>query len=99
MTLLRTGSAGLLVMAGAPYLAWLSLNFLDRLPGGLLRLVPVEFGRYTHCSEFLVPTPIRSTTLMLTPFASDTSRREFLRFVSNAHTCTVMRGCCRPPAW
>ena len=59
MTLLRTGSAGLLVMAGAPYLAWLSLNFLDRLPGGLLRLVPVEFGRYTHCSEFVARRAVR----------------------------------------
>ena len=30
-TILRTGSAGLLLMAASPYLAWISLDFLDRL--------------------------------------------------------------------
>ena len=52
-TLLRTGSAGLLVMAGAPYLAWLSLTFLDRLPGAVLRPLPVALGRYTYRSGFV----------------------------------------------
>ena len=52
-TILRTGSAGVLVMTGAPYLAWRSLTFLERLPGGLLRPVPVEFGRYTSRSGFV----------------------------------------------
>ena len=53
-TVLRTSSAGLLVVADAAYLAWLSLTFLERVPGGLLRPLPVAFGRYRYRSEFVV---------------------------------------------
>ena len=52
-TILRTGSTGLLLMIGSPYLAWLSLDFLERLPGAVLRPVPLEFGRYAYCSGFV----------------------------------------------
>ena len=52
-TILRTGSAGLLLMIGSPYLAWLSLDFLERLPGAVLRPVPIEFGRYAYRSGFV----------------------------------------------
>ena len=47
-TVLRAGTAGLLVMADGPYLAWLSLTFLDRLPGGFLQPLPVRFGRFRY---------------------------------------------------
>ena len=47
-TVLRAGTAGLLVMADGPYLAWLSLTFLDRLPGRFLQPLPVRFGRYRY---------------------------------------------------
>ena len=52
-TVLRAGTAGLHVMADGPYLAWLSLTFLDRLPGGFLRPLPVRFGRYRYRSGFV----------------------------------------------
>ena len=47
-TILRTGSAGLLLLAGGPWLARLPIDFLDRLPGLVLRPLPVEFGRYRY---------------------------------------------------
>ena len=52
-TIVRTGTAGLLLMAGRAYLAWLSLTFLERLPGLFLRPLPVEFGRYRYRSGFV----------------------------------------------
>ena len=52
-TVVRTGSAGLLLMASGPYLAWLSLTFLERLPGAFLQPLPVEFGRYRYRSGFV----------------------------------------------
>ncbi len=52
-TVIRTGSAGLLLMATGPYLAWLSLNFLERLPGRILQPVPVQFGRHRYHSGFV----------------------------------------------
>ena len=52
-TVLRAGTAGLLLMAGSPYLAWLSLTFLDRLPGAFLRPLPVRFGRYPYRTGFV----------------------------------------------
>ena len=52
-TVLRAGTAGLHVMADGPYLAWLSLTFLDRLPGGFLQPLPVRFGRYRYRSGFV----------------------------------------------
>ena len=38
VTVLRLGAAGLLALAGGPWLAWLSTELLERLPGGLVRL-------------------------------------------------------------
>ena len=52
-TVIRTGSAGLFLMASGPYLAWLSLTFLERLPGAFLRPLPVELGRYRYRSGFV----------------------------------------------
>ena len=52
-TVIRTGSAGLFLMASGPYLAWLSLAFLERLPGAFLQPLPVEFGRYRYRSGFV----------------------------------------------
>ena len=43
---IRTGSAGLLLMTTGPYLARLTLDFLERLPGAFPQPVPVTFGRY-----------------------------------------------------
>ena len=52
-TVIRTGTAGLFLMPGAPYLARLSLTFLERLPGVLLRPLPVTLGRTTYRSGFV----------------------------------------------
>ena len=52
-TVVRAGTAGLLLMAGGPYLAWLSLTFLERLPGGFLRPLPVALGRYRYRTGFV----------------------------------------------
>ena len=50
---IRTRSAGLLLMTTGPYLAWLALDFLERLPGAFLRPVPVTFGRFRYRSGFV----------------------------------------------
>ena len=50
---MRAGAAGLLLMAGGPYLAWLSLTFLERLPGRFLVPLPLEFGRFRYRSGFV----------------------------------------------
>ena len=52
-TVLRAGTAGLLLMADGPYLTWLSLTFLDRLLGDFVRPMPVRFGRYRYRSGFV----------------------------------------------
>ena len=52
-TVLRAGTAGLLLMADGPYLAWLSLTFLNRLPGGFLQPLPVRFGRFSYGTGFV----------------------------------------------
>ena len=52
-TVVRAGTAGLLLMTGGPYLAWLSLTFLERLPGNFLRPLPVSLGRYRYQSGFV----------------------------------------------
>ena len=52
-TVVRTGSAGLFLMASGPYLAWLSLTFLESLPGAFLQPLPVDFGRYRYRSGFV----------------------------------------------
>ena len=52
-TVVRTGTAGLFLMEKGPYLTWLSLTFLERLPGLCLRPLPVAFGRYCYRSGFV----------------------------------------------
>ena len=52
-TVLRAGTGGLVLMADGPYLAWLSLTFLDPLPGAFLRPLPVQFGRYRYRTGFV----------------------------------------------
>ena len=43
-TIIRTGSGGLFLMGRGPYLSWLSVAFLQRLPGLLLEPLPLELG-------------------------------------------------------
>ena len=50
----QTGSASLCVLGGSPYLASLSFAFLDRLPGQLLRPLPVETGLSRYRSGYVV---------------------------------------------
>ncbi len=52
-TIVRSGSAGLFLIAHGPYLAWLSLTFLERLPGASIRPLPVTLGRYHYRSGFV----------------------------------------------
>ena len=40
-------------MTTGPYLAWLALDFLERLPGVVLRPVPVTFGRFRYRSGII----------------------------------------------
>ena len=40
-------------LAGGPWLAWLSTELLERLPGGLVRPLPVDIGRYRYRSGFV----------------------------------------------
>ncbi len=63
-TVLRSGSAGLFLVAGGPYLARLSLTFLERLPGLAVRPLPVTIGRYDYRSGFVA----RRSTEDLAPF-------------------------------
>ena len=44
-TVLRARAAGLCLMATGSWLAWLPLNFLERLTGPQLRPLPTRFGR------------------------------------------------------
>ena len=44
-TVLRAGAAGLFAMATGPWLAWLPLDYLDRLAAPRLRPLPLAFGR------------------------------------------------------
>ena len=53
VTVLRLDGAGLFAMAGGPWLAWLSTELLNRLPGGLIRPLPVEIGRYRYRTGFV----------------------------------------------
>ena len=41
-------------LAGGPWLAWLSVELLGRLPGGLIRPPPVDIGRFRYRSGFVV---------------------------------------------
>ena len=50
---LRAGSAGLTLLAAGPWLAWLPLDLLDRLPGTPLKALPLDFGRYRYRAGFI----------------------------------------------
>ncbi len=52
-SVVRAGTAGLALMASGPYLAWLPLELLARLPGRPLSPLPLEFGR-RRCPTGLV---------------------------------------------
>ena len=52
-TVLRLGAAGLFALATGPWLAWLALDLLERLPGGLVRALPVDIGRYRYRTGFV----------------------------------------------
>ena len=52
-TIIRADTAGILLMARGPYLAWLSLTFLDELPGLFLRPLPIAFDRYRYQTGFV----------------------------------------------
>ena len=52
-TIIRTDSVDLCLMATGPYLSWLSLTFLDKLPRNFLKRLPLEFGTY-RCRTGLV---------------------------------------------
>ena len=49
-TVIRTGSAGLSLMARGPYLARISLSLLERFPATQLRPLPVKLGRIRYRS-------------------------------------------------
>ena len=49
----RAGSAGLTLLADGPWLAWLPLDLLDRLPGTPLRALPLAFGRRGYRTGFI----------------------------------------------
>ena len=63
-TVARSGTAGVYVLANAPYLAWLAVSFLERLPGALVRPLPVAFGRYAYRSGYVA----RRSAESLEPF-------------------------------
>ena len=50
---LRAGSAGLTLLAAGPWLAWLPLDLLERLPGTPLRALPIAFGRRRYRAGFV----------------------------------------------
>ena len=50
---LRAGSAGLTLLAAGPWLAWLPLDLLDRLPGTPLKALPLDFGRRRYRAGFI----------------------------------------------
>ena len=52
-SVIRAGTAGLALMASGPYLAWLPLELLVRLPGRPLSPLPLKFGR-RRCPSGLV---------------------------------------------
>ena len=63
-TVLHTGTAGVFLLTGYPYLAWLSLTFLEQIPGRFLRPLPVAFGRHDYRSGFVA----RPSAEDLSPF-------------------------------
>ena len=51
--MLRLDGAGLFAMAGGPWLAWLPVELLERLPGGLVRPLAVDIGRHRYRTGFV----------------------------------------------
>ena len=76
-TIVRAGSGGLFLMGAGPYLSWLSLTFLERLPGRPLKPLPVTFGSY-RCRAGIVS---RRSSDDLSPFGRF---REIVREVASA---------------
>ena len=50
VTVLRLGAAGLAALARGPWLAWLPVELTRRLPGGLVRPLPVRIGCFRYRS-------------------------------------------------
>ena len=63
-TIIRTGSVGLFLMDTGPYLSWLPLTFLQRLPGVRLRPLPLELGTYRSRTGIIA----RRSAESLSPF-------------------------------
>ena len=61
---MRAGSAGLTLLAAGPWLSWLPLDLLDRLPGTPLKALPLDFGRRRYRAGFVA----RRTAEDLEPF-------------------------------
>ena len=55
-TIVRAGSAGLFLMATGPFLAWVPLGFLERMPGPALRPLPLAFV-WHRCRSGFVSRP------------------------------------------
>ncbi len=53
VTVLRLGAAGLFALAGGPWLAWLPLALLERLPGRPVLPLPVDTGHFRYRSGFV----------------------------------------------
>ena len=51
---IRAGSAGVALLAEGPWLAWLPLELIDRLPGAPLEALPLTFGRRRYRTGFIV---------------------------------------------
>ena len=49
----RAGSAGLMLLAAGPWLGWLPLELLERLPGAPLKALPLAFGRRRYRTGFV----------------------------------------------
>ena len=52
--LVRAGGAALCLLAAGPWLAWLPLELLVRLPAPRLRALPTEYGRRRYRTGFVV---------------------------------------------
>lgn len=50
----RAGSAGVPLLAGGPWLAWLPLELIERLPGAPLKALPLTFGRRRYRTGFVI---------------------------------------------
>ena len=51
--IVRAGSAGLALLAAGPWLAWLPLELVDRLPGDPLRALPLTYGHRRYRAGFV----------------------------------------------